>query len=46
MPTAATRAKRNSQIMTEVHVAQTWAYLNRKLDQALGLSSAKDVLYR
>jgi hypothetical protein len=46
MPTPAIREKRKSQIMTPVHIEQTWAYLNRKLDAALGKAATKDVLYR
>lgn len=46
MPTQATREKRRSQIMTQVHVEQTWAYLNRKLDHVLGDSVIKGVLFR
>jgi ribulose-5-phosphate 4-epimerase/fuculose-1-phosphate aldolase len=46
MPTPSIREKRKSQIMTPVHIEQTWAYLNRKLDAALGKAATKDVLYR
>ena len=46
MPERATREKRQSQMMTAVHVEHTWAYLERKLASTLAGRGEQAVLYR
>lgn len=46
VPTRDIRHVLHSQVMTAVHVEQTWAYLNRKLDHALGETRISGAYYR
>ena len=46
-PTAETRSIRHQQIMSPIHVDQTWAYLNRKLDHLCAANPLSNgIVYR
>ncbi|MDB5897518.1 MAG: L-ribulose-5-phosphate 4-epimerase [Ramlibacter sp.] len=46
MPTAATRARRHSQIMTPVHIEHSWNYFNRRLDWFAGRDAHSLAVFR
>lgn len=46
MPSPATRARRHSQIMSDIHVEHSWSYFNRKLDWFLARNGSSAAVFR